>query len=464
MAKYDYDLFVIGAGSGGVRAARLASELNVKVGIAEEYRVGGTCVIRGCVPKKLLVYGSHYFHLFADAAAYGWTIGTPKFDWSTLIHHVGAEVDRLNGVYARVLDAAGVEVFLTRAALEGPHEVRLAENDKLITSDKILIATGGHPRIPDIPGKEHFISSNDCFKLEALPKRLAVLGAGYIGVEFASMFAGLGVEVTVIQRGPQILRGFDTSLSDGLAESLRDHGVDLVMDCSVVSIAREGEGLRLQLTDGDSLVVDKVLAATGRIPNTAGIGLEKAGVALGPQGQVAVNDYSRSSVENIYAVGDVTDRLNLTPIAIREAHAFVDTVFNEKPTAMDYKTVPTAVFTTPEVATVGLTEAEARAQFPHVQIYETRFTPLAFLVPKRAEKMMLKLIVDGKSDVVLGCHILGPDAAEIIQAVAIAVKNGLTKADFDATVALHPTAGEELVTMRVETEAPQMVAGSDAMA
>ncbi|ODA66556.1 Glutathione amide reductase [Methyloligella halotolerans] len=463
MAEYEYDLFVIGAGSGGVRAARTAAAYGKKVAIAEEYRVGGTCVIRGCVPKKLLVYGARYAKEFEDAHAYGWSFGEAQFDWPTLIGNVAAEVDRLNGVYARLLEQSSVTTMLSRATVEDPHTVRLADRDEPVTAERILLATGGHPMFPDIPGREHFISSDDCFKLETLPKSIAILGAGYIGLEFAGIFNALGVDVTVIYRGDQILRGFDDELRDMLAESLRKQGMDIRVNTNITAIEKEGDGVRLQLTSGDSLSVETVMAATGRLPNTVGLGLESAGVELGWNGHVVVDDYSKSSVDSIYAVGDITDRFNLTPVAIREAMAFVETVYCDNPTSVDYLKVPTAVFTTPEGAMVGLTEQDARERC-QIDVFKTTFRPMKYSLPKGDEKMLLKLIVDAESDEVLGCHVLGPDAAEIIQTAAIAITNGLTKADFDLTMALHPTAAEELVTLRQKFEPPREVAGSDAAA
>ncbi|MFD0986835.1 glutathione-disulfide reductase [Methyloligella solikamskensis] len=463
MAEYDYDLFVIGAGSGGVRAARMASAYGAKVAISEEYRAGGTCVIRGCVPKKLLVYGSRYTKELEDAPAFGWTIGDISFDWPTLIGNVAAEVDRLNGVYTRILEQAGVTTMLTRATVEDPHTVKLADRDEPVTAERILVATGGHPVFPDIPGKEHFISSDDCFKLEALPESMAILGAGYIGLEFAAIFSALGVKVTVIYRGDQILRGFDNELRDILAESLRKQGIDIRVETNITEIEKEDGGVRLQLTTGDSMKVETVMAATGRAPNTEGLGLQKAGVELGWNGHVVVDEYSKTSVDSIYAVGDVTDRVNLTPVAIREATAFVDTVYCDNPTAVDYLNVPTAVFTTPEAAMVGCTEEDARERC-QIDVFKTSFRPMKYSLPKGDEKMVVKLIVDAESDKVVGCHVLGPDAAEIVQTAAIAVTKGLTKADFDLTMALHPTAAEELVTLRQKYEPPREVAGSDAAA
>ncbi|MGA7456781.1 MAG: glutathione-disulfide reductase [Methyloceanibacter sp.] len=464
MAEYDYDLFVIGAGSGGVRAARLASELGARVGIAEEYRVGGTCVIRGCVPKKLLVYGSQYGSDFVDARAFGWTCEDVRFDWPTLIHNVKREVDRLNGVYTRILERAGVDRFLTRAVLESPHEVKLAGREATLSAKTILVATGSRPMLPDLPGKEHLISSNECFELEQLPGSIVIIGAGYISMEFASIFAGLGVAVTVLYRGDQILRDFDMELRDGLAEAMRNRGVDLRMETDVASVEKEGSGFRVRLKRGDSIAADLVMAATGRLPNTMGMGLEKVGVELGWDGRLVVDEFSKSAVDNIYAVGDVTHRLNLTPVAIHEATAFAETLFNDTPTPVDHTFIPTAVFSQPEIGTVGLTEEKAREMYRSVDIYKANFRPLRSMISGRDEKMLMKLVVDMESDKVLGCHILGGDAAEIVQMAASALRLGATKAQFDATMALHPTAAEELVTMRHKWEAPAPVAGSDAAA
>jgi glutathione reductase (NADPH) len=464
LPQYDYDLFVIGAGSGGVRAARLAAELGARVGIAEEYRVGGTCVIRGCIPKKLLVYGSQYGSDFEDARGFGWTAENLRFDWPTLIHNVRREVDRLNGVYTRTLEKAGVDRFLTRAVLDSPHEVKLADRDRALSAKTILVASGGHPMIPSVPGKEHLISSNQCFELEQLPTSIAIIGAGYISMEFASIFNGLGVAVTVIYRGEQILRDFDMDLRDGLAEAMRNRGVDLRMDTDVASIEKEGRGYRVHLKRGDSVVAELVMAATGRTPNTLGMGLEKAGVELGWNGCLVVDQFSRSSVTNIYGVGDVTHRMNLTPVAIHEATAFAETVFNNRPTPVDHTFIPTAVFSLPEIGTVGLSEEKARELYRSVDIYKSQFRPLRATVSGRDEKMLMKLVVDMESDKVLGCHVLGGDAAEIVQMAAVALRLGVTKAQLDKTMALHPSAAEELVTMRHKWEAPAPVAGSDAAA
>jgi len=464
VADYDYDLFVVGAGSGGVRASRLAAERGAKVGIAEEYRVGGTCVIRGCVPKKLLVYGSRYAADFADARAFGWTCEAACFDWPTLIANVKREVDRLNGVYTRTLKKAGVEIVLSRATLEDRNTVRLGGRDAPIRAKTILIATGGHPMIPKVPGAEHLITSNESFKLENLPESICIVGAGYIGMEFASIFAGLGVKVSVIHRGNQILRDFDGDLRDALAETMRKHGIDIRIDTEIARVDKEAQGYRVHFKRGDSLEARLVMAATGRLPNTAGLGLEKAGVALGWNGHVVVDEYSRSSVDNIYAVGDVTDRVNLTPVAIHEATAFAETVFNDTPTPVDHTLIPTAVFSEPEIGTVGLSEEAAREMGHVVDIYKISFRPLKYTLAGREEKMLMKLVVDMESDEVLGCHVLGPDAAEIVQMAAIALRLGATKAQFDATMALHPSASEELVTLRHKWEAPTPMAGSDAAA
>ncbi len=458
MPDYDYDLFVIGAGSGGVRAARLAAQLGKRVAIGEEYRVGGTCVIRGCVPKKLLVYGSRYGGEIEDARAFGWDYTDLRFDWPKLIHNVQREVDRLNGVYTRTLENAGVEQFLTRAVVAGPHTVRFADRDRVLSAEYILVATGSAPAFPDLPGKEHLISSNKCFQLEALPKSIVIIGAGYIGMEFASIFAGLGVSVTVLYRGAQILRGFDMDLCDELAEALRDRGIDLRMNTNIAATEQQDDGYRVVLTDGDCIPAACVMAATGRTPNTKGLGLEQAGVELGPNGRMAVDAYSKSTVDSIYAVGDVTDRTNLTPVAIREGTAFVETVFEGCPTAMDYTFIPTAVFTKPEIGTVGLSEEEAREK-TDVDIYKASFRPMRATISGRDEKVLIKLVVDARTEAVLGLHMLGSDAGEIAQMAAIALKAGVTKQQLDATMALHPSVAEEIVTMRQKWEPPEPIKG-----
>lgn len=462
MAEYDYDLFVIGAGSGGVRAARLASETGARVGIAEEYRVGGTCVIRGCVPKKLLVYGSRYGAEIEDATAFGWTCDGMRFDWPTLIHNVRREVDRLNGLYTRALENSGVDRFLTRAIVAGPHEIKILDRDETISAKYILVATGAHPAMPEVSGREHLISSNECFQLEALPESIVIIGAGYIGMEFASIFVGLGVSVTVLYRGDQVLRGFDMDLRDGVAEAMRDRGIDFRMNTQVASINKDGDGYRVALKDGSTISASLVMAATGRVPNTTGLGLQQAGVELGWNGHVVVDEYSKSTVDSIYAVGDVTDRKNLTPVAIREGIAFVETVFKDKPETMDYDFIPTAVFTEPEIGTVGLSEEEAREKYRAVDIYKSSFRPMRATISGRDEKMLIKLVIDAESDKVLGVHLLGPDAAEIVQMAAISLRLGVTKAQLDGTMALHPSIAEEIVTMRQKWEAPKSSEGSDA--
>jgi glutathione reductase (NADPH) len=464
VTQYDYDLFVIGAGSGGIRAARLAAELGARVGVAEKYRIGGTCVIRGCVPKKLLVYGSRYGSDIADAKGFGWAAEGLRFDWPTLIHNVRREVDRLNGVYTRTLETAGVDKFLAHAAVESPHEVKLADRDPTLSAKTILVATGSHPVLPDVPGREHLITSNECFLLEQLPESIVIVGAGYIGMEFASIFRGLGVAVTVLYRGEQVLRDFDMDLRDGVAEAMRNRGIDLRMDTDIAAIEKEGSGYRVMLKRGDAVTADLVMAATGRAPNTAGFGLQQVGVELGWNGRITVDAFSKSSVDSLYAVGDVTDRKNLTPVAIHEATAFVETVFNDRPTPVDHTFIPTAVFSQPEIGTIGLAEEKAREMYRSVDIYKAHFRPLKATVGGRDEKMLMKLVVDMESDKMLGCHVLGADAAEIVQMAAIALRLGVTKIQFDATMALHPSAAEELVTMRHKWEAPARVAGSDAAA
>jgi glutathione reductase (NADPH) len=453
--QYDYDLFVIGGGSGGVRAARMAALTGARVGIAEEYRYGGTCVIRGCVPKKLLVYGSHYRDEFEDAAAYGWTVDGASFDWPTLRDNIQREVSRLSGIYVSLLEGAGVEHFEARAVLDDANTVRLLADDRRLTAKTILIATGSWPFIPHIPGREHIASSNEMFTLETLPERIAIVGGGYIGVEFASIFNGLGVDVTLIYRGDKILRGFDDDLRAGLMQAMQARGIRLMLNKYLARIEeRDGEKL-ITFEDGEELRAGCVMYATGRVPLTANMGLMEAGVKLGLDGEVLVDDYSRSTMENIYAIGDVTDRVNLTPVAIDEAMCFVDTVFRDTPRPVDHSFIPTAVFSQPEIGTVGLTEAAARADYGEIDIYKSVFRPMKYVLPGREERMLMKLVVDGASGRVLGCHIMGPDAAEMAQLLAIPLRMGATKADFDATMALHPSLAEELVTMREKWTLPE---------
>lgn len=443
---YDYDLFVIGAGSGGVRASRISSSLGAKVAIAEEYRVGGTCVIRGCVPKKLFVYASHFAEDFEDAKNYGWTVGESSHDWKTMIQNKDAEIDRLNGIYHTILSNNNVELYESRAELIDNHTVRLG--DKTVTAEYILIATGGTPVMPDIPGIEHAISSNEAFHLEDMPKRVVVVGGGYIAVEFAGIFNGLGAEVTQLYRGEQILRGFDHHVQDMVAQEIVKKGINLKTHSNPAKIEKSDTGLTITLEDGGVIEADTIMYATGRKPNTDGMGLEGVGVELKDNGTVVVDEYSKTSVDNIYAVGDVTDRIALTPVAIHEGMAFAETVFGGKPRAFDHSDVPSAVFSQPPVGTVGLTEAQAREQFGDVDIYKSEFRPMKQTITLGSERAMVKLIVDQKSDRVLGVHVVGADAGEIIQGIGIAVKCGATKEQFDATVGVHPTLAEELVTMR----------------
>ncbi|WP_088343459.1 MULTISPECIES: glutathione-disulfide reductase [Rhodomicrobium] len=446
--QFDYDLFVIGGGSGGVRAARMAAGTGARVGIAEESKFGGTCVIRGCVPKKLLVYASHYARDFEDAKGYGWTVPPASFDWPTLRDRVQTEVARLSLIYEGVLQNAGAERIHSRAVLDDAHTIRLLADGRTVTAKTILIATGSWPFIPHIHGREHILSSNEAFTLEKLPRSIAIVGGGYIGLEFANIFHGLGVEVTVIYRGAHILRGFDEDIRVGLTEAMQADGIRMLPNKYLARIDQDGADKLIVFEDGGELRAEAVMYATGRMPLTSGMGLMEAGVKLGLEGEVLVDNYSRSSLEHIYAIGDVTDRVTLTPVAIDEAMKFVDTVLRGKPTPVDHTFIPTAVFSLPEIGTVGMSEAQARAQFPEIDIYKARFRPMKYVMAERQERTLMKLVVDARTDMVLGCHIMGPDAAEMAQLLAIPLRLGVRKADFDATMALHPTAGEELVTMR----------------
>ena len=442
------DLFVIGGGSGGVRAARIAAGYGAKVMVAEEYRLGGTCVIRGCVPKKLLVYASRFADAFEDAAGFGWSVPEPTFDWATLIANKDREIARLEAAYTTTLERAKVKIAKSRAVLADPHTVRLASGDT-VRAKHILIATGGTPHWgADIAGREHVISSNEAFHLPSLPKSILIQGGGYIAVEFACIFAGLGSQVTLVYRGDNILRGFDEDVREHLRSELERRGIKILTKRIVEAVEKVEHGLCAEFSDHESLTVERVMFATGRHPNVAGLGLEAAGVKMGETGGIGVNEFSQTSVPHIYAVGDVTNRINLTPVAIREGHAFADTVFGNKPTPVDHANVATAVFSEPEVGVVGITEAAACRTLAKVDIYKTVFRPMKATLSGRDTRTFMKLVVDGSTDRVVGCHIVGPDAAEIIQAVAIAVQLKATKADFDATMALHPTAAEELVTMR----------------
>ena len=449
MTDYDYDLFVIGAGSGGVRAARIAATHGAKVAIAEEYRFGGTCVIRGCVPKKLFVYASRFAGEFADAAGFGWSVGERSFDWKTLLANKDKEIARLEAAYKRNLDRAGVEMFATRAELLDKHTITLKADGRTVTAKTILIATGGTPNLEQsIPGIEHAITSNEAFHLEDLPRRVIVVGGGYIAVEFAGIFAGLGADTTQVYRGEKILRGFDEDMRDGVTASYNTKGIKVLTNSTFERIEKTASGLVATLKDGSTLEANQIMFAIGRTPHTKGLGLQKAGVELGWNGHVVVDDQSRSSIDNIYAVGDVADRVQLTPVAIREGHALADSLYGGKPWTVDHDLIPTAVFSAPEIGTVGLPEHLARERYPKLDVYKSDFKPMKYTISGREERMIMKLLVDGDSGKVVGCHILGPDAAEIVQMAAVAMRMGATKADFDATMALHPSAAEELVTMR----------------
>lgn len=447
MSGFEFDLVTIGAGSGGVRASRMAARLGKKVAVAEESRVGGTCVMRGCVPKKLLVMAGHFAEDFADAAGFGWDVGAPSFDWARLISAKNAELNRLEGIYNRLLRDCGVEVVEGRGVVVDPHTVEIG--GKRLTAQNILIATGGRPSLPDIPGIEHAITSNEALDLLQLPNSIAIVGGGYIAVEFAGIFNALGVAVTQIIRGEATLRGFDQDIRAGLDEAMAAKGIDLRRETRVLSIEKVPGGYDLSLSGDETLRVDLVMYATGRAPNTAGLGLVEAGVRLDANGAVVVDDFSRTSVQSIFAIGDVTDRMNLTPVALAEGMALVDTLFLGAPTRVDYDNVPTAVFSMPSIATVGLTEEQARARLGcGIDVYVSRFKPMRNTLSGRDERTLMKMVVDRASDRVLGIHVLGPDAAEMVQGFAVALKCGATKAQVDATIGIHPTAAEELVTMR----------------
>ena len=443
---YDYDLFVIGAGSGGVRASRIASSLGARVGVAEEYRVGGTCVIRGCVPKKLFSYAAHFAEDFKDAKGFGWTVGETSFDWPTLIANKDKEIDRLNGLYIQTLTNAGVDILDGRATFVDAHTLDVA--GKTITAEKILIGTGGTPFMPEIEGIEHAISSNEAFHLDAFPNRIAVVGAGYIAVEFAGIFNGLGSDVTLVYRRDKLIRGFDEDLRDRLTHEMREKGVFFRFDTGVDKISLNGDGSkRVHFNDGDHLDVDQVMYAIGRVPHTEGLGLEKVGVEMDAMGAVKVDGLSRTNVDNIFAVGDVTNRVQLTPVAIKEGHAFALTQYGNTPTSVEYDAIPSAVFSSPPIGTVGLTEHEARIQYENLEIYQSDFKPMRNTLSGNTSRAFTKLIVDGDSGRVLGAHMIGADAPEIIQGIGIAVRAGLTKAEFDQTMAIHPSSAEEFVLM-----------------
>jgi len=448
MAEHGVDLFVIGGGSGGVRAARIAAEHGASVMVAEEYRLGGTCVIRGCVPKKLLVYASRFHAEFEDAVGYGWTVPHSSFDWTTLIANKDREIARLKAAYGATLARAGVKVVKNRATLIDAHTVQLADGPR-VRAGYVLVSTGATPSYGDpIPGIEHVISSNEAFHLPDFPRRVLIQGGGYIAVEFAGIFAGLGSHVTLVYRGENILRGFDDEVRHHVRTEMEAHGIRVLTGCKVAAVENAGGHFLVQLSGGNRILADRVMFAVGRVPNIAEMGLKDAGVDIAKNGGIAVDEYSRSTVANIYAVGDVTNRINLTPVAIREGQAFADTVFGGKPTKVDHTNVPTAVFSDPEIGTVGLTEAQARERLAQTDIYKAMFKPLKATLSGRDTTVLMKLVVDGRSDRVVGCHVVGEGAAEIAQVAAVAVKMGAKKADFDATMALHPTAAEELVTMR----------------
>lgn len=449
---YDYDLFVVGAGSGGVRAARRSAMAGAKVVVAEEYRAGGTCVIRGCIPKKYMVYASEFGRAIHHAKAYGWSSENVRYDHAKFMAGMHAEIDRLSGIYMRNLRNAGVEVIEDRAEFIDKHTLKLTKSGKTITAEKILIATGGTPWMPpehELPGTEHMISSDDVFHLEELPKHIVIGGGGYIAVEFAGIFAGLGVETCLVYRGETVLRGFDGDIRTHVHEELKRKGIRVITQTIFQEIEKLENGrLNVKMSNGQHVETDVILGAMGRIPAVTGLGLQNAGVRQKENGAIIVDEYSRTNVENIWAVGDVTDRMNLTPVAIREGQSFSETVFEEKPNFFDYENVPTAVFTQPPVGTVGMTEEDARHKYGKIDIYKTNFRPMKDVLTGDEERVLMKLVVCEADQRVLGCHIVGPDAAEIIQAVAIAVKMGATKADFDRTCALHPSLAEELVTMR----------------
>jgi glutathione reductase (NADPH) len=449
MAGYNYDLFVIGGGSAGVRAARLTASLGKRVAIAEEFRYGGTCVIRGCVPKKLYVYASQFPEHFEDAAGYGWTVPEAKFDWRTLVANKDREITRLEGLYRQGVEKAGGDTFQSRAVLVDAHTVRIESTGRVVTADQILIATGGRPNPhAALPGHEHCIFSNEAFDLPELPEAIVIAGGGYIAVEFANIFHGLGVQTTLIYRGKEILQRFDMDLRRMLHETMEKKGIRILCHEIFTAVDRRADGrLDAHLQSGEVITADQVMIALGRIPNTDRLGLESAGVDTGKLGEILVDSYSRSNVRNIWAIGDVTNRVQLTPVAIHEAMCFVDTAFRDKPTKPDHRTIATAVFSQPEIGTVGLSEDEASTRFDDIEVYRATFRPMRNTLAGRDEKMLVKLVVDTDTRLVLGAHILGPDAGEMAQLLGIALKAGLTKEDFDRTMAVHPTAAEELVTM-----------------
>ncbi len=448
MANWDYDLFVIGAGSGGVRAGRMSARYGARVAIAESRYLGGTCVNVGCVPKKLFVYGSHYSEDFEDARRYGWTTATAKFDWPTLRDNKTREIERLNGVYRNLLDGAGVEIISGHARLVDRHTIQI-DGGQTVTAERVLVATGGWPDVPDIPGRDHVITSNEAFYLDSFPERAIIVGGGYTAVEFAGIFHGLGTATTLLYRGPLFLRGFDESVCKFVANELREKGIDVQFDARVERVERLiGGTRRVVLADGRALDADLVLYATGRSPNVSNLGLADPGVDLTPRGAIAVDDHYRTNIDNIYAIGDVIDRVQLTPVAIAEGMVVADNLFNGTDRVLNYTNIPTAVFCQPNIGAVGLTESQAKQRYPTVRIYESTFKPMKHTMTGRNERTLMKLIVDDDSDRVVGAHMVGPDAGEIIQGISVALTAGATKAQFDATIGIHPTAAEEFVTMR----------------
>ncbi len=457
MARYDFDLFTIGAGSGGVAGSRRAGSYGARVAICEESRVGGTCVLRGCVPKKLLVYGAQFADAFADAAGFGWTVPPPSFDWPSLIAAKDNEIERLSQIYRTMLKNSNVELFEARGILVDPHTIEIG--GRTYTADNIMIAAGGHPTVPDIPGIEHVISSNEALDLPRLPRRIVIVGGGYIAVEFAGIFNGFGSEVVEIIRREDLLYGFDDDIRVALAQEMRGRGIEIHARTQVARIEKAPrEGYSVFTTIGQEFSADVVMYATGRKPNTRRLGLAEIGVELNHEGAVVVDEWQRSTVPNVYAVGDVTDRLNLTPVAIAEGRAIAETLYNDNPIRMDHKDVPTAVFSQPPIGTVGLTEEEARRKYGEVDIYSARFKPMKNTLSGRDERALMKIVVEPESDRVVGCHMLGPDAPEIVQGLAIAVKCGATKKQFDQTVGIHPSAAEEFVTMREKVVRPTKLA------
>ncbi|WP_210013063.1 glutathione-disulfide reductase [Neorhizobium galegae] len=449
MTEYDYDLFVIGGGSGGVRAGRVAASLGKRVAVAEEYRFGGTCVIRGCVPKKLFVYASQYNEHFEDAAGYGWAVGESSFDWNKLTAAKDKEIGRLEGLYRKGLENNGAEIIASRAELMGPHTIRIINTGRTVTAEKIIIATGGTPNPhASLPGHEFCISSNEAFDLPELPRSILIAGGGYIAVEFANIFHGLGVETTLIYRGKEILSRFDQDMRQGLHTAMIEKGIRIILTDVIEEVTKAvAGGLSVKTMSGETLAADTVMLALGRDPNTLGLGLEAAGVQLDQRGAIVVDKYSRTNVPNIFALGDVTNRVQLTPVAIHEAMCFIETEYKNNPTAPDHDLIATAVFSQPEVGTVGLSEEEAAKRYPELEIYRSEFRPMKATLSGRSEKMIMKLVVDTASRKVVGTHILGQDAGEMAQLMGISLKAGVTKDDFDRTMAIHPTASEELVTM-----------------